>query len=102
VKILLLAALLAGVVNMSHAQSFEVASIKPANPDERGIYINIAGATLTTTAFTVSLLIQEAYDVRSFAITGAPDWIKSQYNMIAKSEAGYCPPGHRFSQARAG
>src|SRR5439155_4896287 len=90
--------LMAVATFLSHAQqggaaglpSFEVASIKPSDPGLRRPNIGIAGSTFTTHGYTLNLLIQLAYDVRGFNITGGPEWIRSErYNITAKAEPGY-------------
>jgi len=69
-------------------QSFEVASIKPSAPD--GVVISrtqaTAGGRFTATG-TVKYLIQYAYGVQDFQITGVPGWLASErYDIVAKAE----------------
>jgi uncharacterized protein (TIGR03435 family) len=66
------------------AVNFEVASIKPADSNNRGISINFApGGGLTATNVTLRRLIKIAYQVQCESscedfITGGPGWIDSQ------------------------
>src|SRR5258707_11556547 len=58
------------------AKEFEVASIKPVDPNMRQIRIGIApGGRFTANGITTAFLIQQAYDVKPFQITGAPAWV---------------------------
>jgi bla regulator protein BlaR1 len=68
------------------AQGFDVASIKPADPSARGTTIQSApGGRFRALAITVKGLIQQAYDVREFQISGAPGWADSiKYDITAK------------------
>ena len=82
--------LLAAIASLANAQSFEVASIKPSEPGGRGMQIQIApGGRFTAKGASVRLLIQQAYGVRDFQITGAPGWTGSErYDITAKAEGG--------------
>lgn len=76
---------------------FEVASIKPAAPQEPGrpIRIGAAGGPGTTdpgqlkySNASLQMLIMQAYNVKRFQVT-APDWMNSaQFDIVAK-----VPPG---------
>lgn len=69
---------------------FEVASIKPANPDgDHRIMIGFQpGGRFVAGGATVKLLIQQAYDVRNVQISGGPAWINSApFDITAKAEA---------------
>jgi bla regulator protein blaR1 len=72
------------------ASKFEVASIKPADPNQNRISIQMTpGGRYVANAVTVSFLIQQAYGVRDFQIAGAPDWIRTlRWELNAKPEAG--------------
>jgi len=90
-----------GIVNAprSHAQSqagasptpgapltFEVASIKPANPDARGMTWDLMpGGGFRATNVRMRHLIEFAYNVDRFQISGAPGWFESQgFDLLAK------------------
>jgi len=75
--------------------SFEVASIKPAAPGESGMMSRMTtspGGRFTVEGYTVKALIQQAYDVKDFQITGGPGWVNSErYDIIAKAETSAKP-----------
>lgn len=78
--------LLAG---MSWAQSsFEVASIKPSNSEDRRVMVDYKpGGRFTAANVTARKLIQQAYRVKDFQITGGPSWIGSDvFDINAKPE----------------
>lgn len=77
--------------------AFEVATIKPnTSGDGRiGIFIQ-PGGRFSATNVTVKMLIQNAYGVRDFQISGGPSWIGSErFDITAKLEdvTGPLPPG---------
>jgi uncharacterized protein (TIGR03435 family) len=67
------------LVSSAAAQSFEVASVRlNVSRDERGYY-SVAGqngAKLTVQRMNLLSLIQRAYNVREYQVSG-PDWLKS-------------------------
>ena len=78
------------------AQSFEVASIKPAAPMESGRFmVGISGGPetpdpvqMTFTNVSLSNLIQTAWDVKEYQISG-PAWLQSvRFDISAKVPAG--------------
>jgi bla regulator protein BlaR1 len=77
-------------------KEFEVASIKPS--DSKGpmnrIRVEMApGGRFTTSNVTVKLLIQQAYNVKAFQITGGPGWIDSErYDVVAKADGNVNGP----------
>jgi len=70
------------------AQSgFDVASIKPSDPAAGGnMQIGVLpGGVFTATNATLKALMQQAYDVRDFQITGGPGWLDTErYDIVAK------------------
>ena len=54
--------------------SFEVATIKPTDPDTQGRRINADGRNFVTQNTTLADLIKFAYKVNGKQIVGAPDW----------------------------
>jgi uncharacterized protein (TIGR03435 family) len=90
----LTAAILGTPVNAQPSLSFEVAVIKPADPDAQGRVIRIPPGTgkVSVTNMTVLELIRFAYGEglgASLEITGGPSWIdKDRYSIEAKAEAG--------------
>jgi uncharacterized protein (TIGR03435 family) len=70
------------------AQEFEVASIKPAAPDERRMFIGPGpGGGISVTNMTLKQMIQNAWHIMPVQISGGPAWIDSvRYNVVAKPE----------------
>jgi uncharacterized protein (TIGR03435 family) len=70
------------------APVFEAASIKPGDPDSRGVSFLIApGGRLTTKNTTLKMLMTFAYDIRDFQVSGGPNWLDSaRYDIVAKPE----------------
>jgi len=66
---------------------FEVASIRPGDPAATGTRIGVSpGGMFTATNVTLKALIQQAYEVRDFQISGGPGWLDAQrYDIAAKS-----------------
>ena len=58
---------------------YEVATIKPTNPDNRGGGFTLQGRHLVARNFTVEGLITLAYNLHSTQVTGGPDWIKTDH-----------------------
>jgi uncharacterized protein (TIGR03435 family) len=82
-----------GVLVLAQTPQFEVASVKPAPPDARGMRCTGGPGTsdpgaLTCENYSLSFLVMMAYDLRSFELT-APAWMDTaRYNVVAK-----IPPG---------
>jgi uncharacterized protein (TIGR03435 family) len=70
--------------------TFEVATIKPSNPDTPGqsILVGRGGSNLfTTTNTTVSDLITFAYGIHVRQVTGGPGWLETEkYDLSAKPD----------------
>lgn len=70
--------------------AFEVASIKPAKPPEMGrmmIGIQVENGRFRANNMSIRILIQQAYNLKDFQVTGAPAWISSErYDIVAKPE----------------
>lgn len=74
-------------------KQFEVASIKPMEPAMGGmmrVEIQMApGGRFIAKGVTLRLLMQQAYGVRDFQISGAPPWAQTdRYEINAKAEGG--------------
>lgn len=68
--------------------SFEVATIKPSDPDERGQIVTLRGTEVITTNETVHDLINLAYWLHPKQVTGGPPWAESdKYDMAGKPDA---------------
>jgi len=86
------------------AQTFEVASVKPSDPNARGGRISFPNGTFTATNIPARSLITLAYDIPSFQLAGGgPSWISDQrYDLLAKlpSDAVKTAGPERFAQMR--
>jgi bla regulator protein blaR1 len=67
---------------------FEVASIKPSDPnDRRMMFRMMPGGAINLHGITLKALVQQAYDVRDFQVSGGPGWIGAdKYDITAKTE----------------
>lgn len=74
--------------------SFEVATIKPARPEERfSLLVNRSGM-MNTTATSVYDLMKFAYDLHPRQITGGPAWAETEkYDITGKPDAEGIPNG---------
>jgi uncharacterized protein (TIGR03435 family) len=70
---------------------FEVASVKPAAPDQRGMFIRpTPGGRLNITNMTLKELIVIAWNVQPYEISGGPPWLDSaRYDITAKAENSF-------------
>jgi uncharacterized protein (TIGR03435 family) len=78
-----------GAIAQSESRpEFEVASIKPAAPGSRGMFIrNSPGGRVNVTNMTLKELIVIAYRIQPFQISGGPSWFDSvHYDINAKAE----------------
>src|SRR6266404_6514616 len=104
-KLLLAAAGIAAVacpgmpaqVQTSTELKFEVASIKPSDPNARGMRLaNTPGNGLRTTGVTLKTLIEFAYDVQDFQLSGGPGLLRTErYDIVAKAERPEGPSDSR-------
>lgn len=67
---------------------FEVASIKPAAPDARGMFIRPGpGGGVSITNMTLKEMIVIAWRIQPYQVSGGPEWLDSiHYDVIAKPE----------------
>ena len=70
------------------AKVFEVASIKPVAPGDNRVQIQITpGGRYSGKNVNVNMLLQQAYDVRPFQISGGPSWIATdRFEITAKAD----------------
>lgn len=68
-RVIVCAALI-GLPAIAQQTAFEAATIKPAAPDGHGETRRYPGGRFTATGITVKALIQRAWDVKDFQITG--------------------------------
>jgi uncharacterized protein (TIGR03435 family) len=67
-------------------EKFEVASIKPSPPDSGTETRRYPGGRFTASGVTLKALIQRAWNVKSFQVTGGPAWVNSErYDVNAKA-----------------
>jgi bla regulator protein BlaR1 len=80
--------LIASAASLALCQSFEVASVKPSDAQARGVHIGVSpGGIFTATNITLGILIQRAWDVRDFQISGGPGWLDTErYDITAKGD----------------
>ena len=77
---------------VAQQQSFEVASIKVnQSGDAIMLYQPRPGGRFTATNSSLSLLIQYAYSVKQFQISGAPGWVQSDRYDISATAGGNQP-----------
>jgi uncharacterized protein (TIGR03435 family) len=67
----------APVGNASAGAAFEVASIKPSDPNASGSQSNSDGRLVSMRNWTTHRLLQRAFDVQSYQVTGGPNWLDS-------------------------
>ncbi len=66
---------------------FEVATIKPTKPGERGKALTIRGHQFITINFSLNDLISFAYGVHTRQVTGGPSWMESDsYDITAEPD----------------
>lgn len=70
------------------ALTFEVASIRPSNPGSQGMrFDKTPDNGFRATGVTLKFLVQTAYDVEDFQISGGPGWLRSErFDVYARSE----------------
>ena len=68
--------------------TFDVASIKPTNPDTQGGFIRfMPGGGLNMTNIPLQAMITFAYDVRDFQVSGGPGWVGTErFDVMARPE----------------
>jgi uncharacterized protein (TIGR03435 family) len=83
-----MAFLLQGAFGQSPAErpAFEVASIKPGNPESHQLRSMISpGGRLRGENVSLRTLIEDAYELKPFQLTGGPRWMDSdKFEVIAK------------------
>jgi uncharacterized protein (TIGR03435 family) len=83
---------------------FEIASIKPVDRADIPKTVNFRGGGLNATNCSLKDLIQMAWDVRGFQITGGPGWLEfEKYNVAAKPATAvniFAPGTGGISQVR--
>jgi uncharacterized protein (TIGR03435 family) len=76
---------------------FEVATIKPSNPDMPGRAFQVRGRRFSTLNTTLSDLITFAYDVHPKQVVNGPGWIdKDKYDLLAEPDGEGQPNGKQW------
>jgi uncharacterized protein (TIGR03435 family) len=71
----------------TNATVFEVASVKPNNVGGHTSF-TISGGRLTVTNFSLTMLMQYAFGIREFQISGGPGWLTTErYDIVATTGA---------------
>ena len=69
------------------APSFEVASIKPNKTDDFRVMLRITPDGLSAVGVSTKFLIEFAFDIKDFQVSGGPGWIDSEkYDIDAKMD----------------
>jgi uncharacterized protein (TIGR03435 family) len=68
---------------------FEVAEVKPSDPDAKGVRFQIQpGGRVNISGITLKLLIEQAWGISDDMLAGAPKWMDSDhFDIIAKAPA---------------
>ena len=66
---------------------FEVASVRPNNANDRIVTVDVGpGGRFSARGYTLVLLMQRAYGVMDWNVTGGPDWIRAdRFDVDAKA-----------------
>jgi uncharacterized protein (TIGR03435 family) len=75
--------------------SFEVATVKPSDPNRQGRAFTVRGRTFATFNTSLNSLIGFAYGVHPRQIVGAPDWAESALYDIEARPEGEGQPNER-------
>lgn len=68
------------------AQSFEVASVKLHNTEVTMVGLQNSGPRVTISAFSVENLLEYAFDLKSYQVSGGPTWASAdRYDIVAKA-----------------
>ncbi len=73
----------------SLAYGYEVATIKPNKPSDNGVRTGMTNPPdgFTATGYTLQSLIQQAFGIQNYQISGAPAWLNSErYDIDAKMD----------------
>jgi uncharacterized protein (TIGR03435 family) len=71
---------------------FEVATIKPSNPERQGKLFTVKGRQVLTINTTVNDLVTMAYGLHVRQLTGGPSWMESEkYDVTGQPEAQGIP-----------
>jgi uncharacterized protein (TIGR03435 family) len=77
----------AALAQVQAPAEFEVASVRPNTANDRIVSINVGpGGRFAARGYTLVLLMQRAYAVMDWNVTGGPSWIRSdRFDIVAKA-----------------
>jgi len=77
--------------------AYEVATIKPTKPDERGKMLTIEGEQIRIVNFSLAELISFAYEIHTRQLVGAPAWVDTdKFDIDAKPDTPGAPNDRQF------
>ncbi len=82
--------------------AFEVATIKPAAPNQPGYGINYGRGTMKLNNVTLRQAILYAYDLHDYQLSGGAKWVASEaFDITAKADAPDAKRDDLFAMLRA-
>jgi bla regulator protein blaR1 len=83
----------AAAVGQTDAPAFEVATIKPSDPNARGVFVRSnPGGRFDVNNMTLKEMIVFAWRVQPYQVTGGPAWLDSaHFDISAKGERSFQP-----------
>jgi uncharacterized protein (TIGR03435 family) len=79
--------------------SFEVASIRPTNPDTRGTQFLVSGRHYTTKNTSAAMIFIQAYELHPSQLTGAPGWMNTdRWDISAQPDLPGQPSEEQWKQ----
>lgn len=83
----------AAALAQTDAPAFEVATIKPSDPDARGIYVRSSpGGRLNISNMTLKDLIVFAWRIQPYQVSGGPAWLDAaRFDVSAKADRTFQP-----------
>jgi uncharacterized protein (TIGR03435 family) len=86
-KLAIVSVVIASAALFGQTPAFEVVSIKPAQGGAIGLF-TYPGGRIIANSMTLELLMEEAFDVQPFQLSGGPAWMrKDRYQIEAKPPA---------------
>jgi len=71
---------------------FDVAVIRPSNPDERNFHINVQGNNVNIQYGTLQTLMLHAFSIGASSIEGKPPWLNQQHwDIVGKASTDASP-----------
>lgn len=93
VVVFVIVSAVAPIARQSPASQFEVASVKPSNPNPSGplgaipLVLPPVGGRFTATNVPLRVLVRVAFGVQDFQIVGGPSWqMERRFDIVAKTE----------------